>query len=146
MDIVKCNACYLPYLCFNQNNKSMKIAKQTFLAILVAVISFVPASAADDDYIILNNKEDAGEVIHRSQNQIPILCQLLPDSIWITYLDDLGPVSIEVENQNTGEYNIVYANALIGTMALPISGSIGHWLIVFTLSSGTVFYGYFDIS
>ena len=121
MDIVKCNACYLPYLCFNQNNKSMKIAKQTFLAILVAVISFVPASAADDDYIILNNKEDAGEVIHRSQNQIPILCQLLPDSIWITYLDDLGPVSIEVENQNTGEYNIVYANALIGTMALPIS-------------------------
>lgn len=58
---------------------------------------------------------------------------------------DLGLLSVEIENHTTGEYDISNVNVLAGTMAFPISGTPGHWLIRFTLPSGVQYYGEFDI-
>lgn len=63
----------------------------------------------------------------------------------VTFLADLGTVSVEIENQTTGEYNQTTMNALAGPALFPISGTSGHWTITFTLTSGVRYCGEFDI-
>ena len=63
----------------------------------------------------------------------------------VNYLYDLGSVTVEIENQTTGEYCQSVVNALAGPMPFIISGTSGHWRISFTLSSGIFYYGEFDI-
>ena len=66
-------------------------------------------------------------------------------SIVASYLYDLGSVTVEIENQTTGEYSQSVVNALAGPMPFIISGTSGHWRVSFTLSSSVCYYGEFDI-
>lgn len=121
--------------------------KTSFKLLCVAIASLVfslPVYSGDDDIdLIIAQSGSGGDVIHREQ--IPITCTLLPETILVNYLLSLGPVSIEIENQTTGEYSQTLVNALAGPMVLPISGSAGQWTIMFTLPSGVQYYGEFDI-
>ena len=85
-------------------------------------------------------------MIHRAPAQIPISCFLEDNaSLMVFFLADLGSVSVEIENQTTGEYNQTTMNALAGPALFPISGTSGHWTITFTLTSGVRYCGEFDI-
>lgn len=66
-------------------------------------------------------------------------------TIMVNFRFDLGSVSIEIENETTGEYDQTTVNATQGVHPFLISGTSGHWTITFTLSNGVVFYGEFDI-
>lgn len=57
----------------------------------------------------------------------------------------MGSVSAEIENESTGEYSQTTINATQGVHPFLISGNAGHWTITFTISSGVVYYGEFDI-
>ena len=61
----------------------------------------------------------------------------------VNFLFNLGYVSVEIENQTTGEYDQTVVNAQEGPMLFPISGTAGQWAITFTLPGGVVLNGYF---
>ena len=114
---------------------------------LLALISF-PFSAKGDGPatpIIVSPQSSNGTVLHRDLSSVPILCMREGDCLEVIFLENLGSVSVEIENQTTGEYTQTVVNALAGSMLFPISGTAGLWTITFTLSSGGQYYGTFNI-
>lgn len=123
------------------------LKKAFFLILILLGMCAFAAKSADGQTVTIHTAGDqaTGEVIHRSPVIIPITCFIDVPNLHIYFLSDLGTVSIEIENLSTGEESQFAFNALAGPMILPISGTPGHWLIRFTLSSGVQYYGEFDI-
>lgn len=124
------------------------------LLLLSAFLMLVPnwSSKADGgDVQIPVNVGDGGTnnggPLHHAPALVPISATYFSSlsSIVASYLYDLGSVTVEIENQTTGEYSQSVVNALAGPMPFIISGTSGHWRISFTLSSGVCYYGEFDI-
>ena len=123
------------------------------LLLAVALLLAVPCTfiyAGDDDpvdVVIGDGGSNCGGRPHHAPALIPISATYYPSttSIVVNYLYDLGSVTVEIENQTTGEYCQSVVNALAGPMPFIISGTSGHWRISFTLSSGIFYYGEFDI-
>lgn len=124
----------------------MRAIIKILLSLFIGLIVPFPTMATNDvevtDIIIVLDPSD-GQVVHRGP--APISGCYWEDAIRVCFLEFLGCVVVEVENQTTGEYNQSNVNALVGPMTFPISGTSGHWTIRFTLSDGTVYYGNFDI-
>lgn len=117
---------------------------KTLIASLVALLSAMPIYAGEgSDLVYLQRKDEEGEVIHRAPELIPITCTIEESTLSVNFLDNLGYIVIEIENQATLEYSQITVNALAGPMVLPISGTSGNWTITFTLSSGVQYYGEF---
>lgn len=78
---------------------------------------------------------------------IPLDCVYYsnPSTIVVNFHSSLGSVSVEIENQTTGEYSQTMVNAVAGPRSFPISGNAGFWTVTFTLSNGAVYYGDFVI-
>lgn len=113
-------------------------------AILASLVLCAPAWGDEDVNIIIVDPNDSGaEVIHRLPAQAPVLCSLVENSLEVTFLFNLGAITVEIENQTTGEYSQTVMNAVAGPMVFPISGNAGFWTITFTLSNGAVYYGEF---
>ena len=110
-----------------------------------------PAKADDGDVQIPVNVGDGGTNNGGPTHHAPVLIPISAtyysslSSIVVNYLYDLGSVTVEIENQTTGEYCQSVVNALAGPMPFFISGTSGHWRITFTLPSGVSYYGEFDI-
>ena len=66
-------------------------------------------------------------------------------TIAVDFQDNLGYVSVEIENLTTGEYTQTMVNSADGSAIFPISGNAGFWTITFSLSDGTVYYGEFNL-
>ena len=82
--------------------KSIKLILSILLGILFSFVSM-----AEEQTITIRMAGDltTGEVIHRSPALVPLSCILEDDAcLAITWLADLGTVSVEIENQSTGEY------------------------------------------
>lgn len=106
------------------------------------------ATQTDEEIIPIYESNDPSiPTPPKAPGQIPIECVYLSSAstIVVNYLYDLGSVTVEIENQTTGEYSQSVVNALAGPMPFIISGTYGFWRITFTLSSGMVYYGEFDI-
>ena len=106
------------------------------------------ATQTDEEIIPIYESNDPSiPTPPKAPGQIPIECVYLSSAstIVVNYLYDLGSVTVEIENQTTGEYSQSVVNALAGPMPFIISGTSGHWRISFTLSSGVCYYGEFDI-
>ena len=63
----------------------------------------------------------------------------------VNFLYDLGSVSVEIENETTGEYNQTTINATQGVHPIIVSGDAGAYVITFTLNNGQAFIGEFEI-
>lgn len=122
----------------------MKVKHKLILACAVALGLALPAVADEPANIIIINPK-ADEVIHRNPQQVPITCVCLSQALEVSFLSNLGAVSVEIENETTGEYTHTVVNAVAGPMVFPISGNAGFWTITFTLSNGAVYYGDFVI-
>lgn len=66
-------------------------------------------------------------------------------SIIVYFLDDLGPVSVAIENLSTGSYVQTVMNARQGVYPFRISGEEGIYRISFTLSNGHRYAGMFEL-
>lgn len=115
------------------------------LAVVTATLSALSLRAEESVSIILINPPGNSEVIHRDLSPSPILCTVFDAYVYIVFLDDLGLVSVEIENQTTGDYSQTTTDALIGHVVFPISSSTGQWTITFTLMDGRIYYGVFLI-
>ena len=106
------------------------------------------ATQTDEEIIPIYESNDPSiPTPPKAPGQIPIECVYLSSAstIVVNYFYDLGSVTVEIENQTTGEYSQSVVNALAGPMPFIISGTSGHWSITFTLSSGVQYCGEFDI-
>lgn len=127
--------------------------KKIFL-LLVVLFSCAPLMSAQtgggDDPIIIfvgsGGNEGGASGIH-APIQIPIQAAYYSSlsTIMVNFLYDLGSVSVETENETTGEYAQTIINATQGFHPFLISGTEGHWSITFTLSNGVVYFGEFNI-
>ena len=87
------------------------------------------------------------EPLHRNPGIVPISCSVDLNAfcLFVTFSYDLGDVDIVLENQTTGEYSLTSVDSATGGAIIPFSGSSGTWIIIFTLASGDVFEGEFDL-
>lgn len=108
-----------------------------------------PGGGNDPIEIIIVDEHGSTEgspIIH-APALIPIqaTCYLTLNTIMVNFLYDLGSVGVEIENQTAGTCSQMTVNATQGVHPFLISGNAGHWTITFTISSGVVYYGEFDI-
>ena len=103
----------------------------------------------DPTEIIIVGEGGSGEGTpsHKASVPVPITAAYNASlsTIMVNFLFDLGYVSVEIENQTTGEYDQTVVNAQEGPMLFPISGTAGQWAITITLSVGSVYLGIFEI-
>lgn len=123
-----------------------KILVMLLGALLASLALSAPARGDEDVNIIIVDPHDpSAEVLHRDATQVPITCTVADSYLEVTFLSNLGSVSVEIENQTTGEYTQTSVNSAISPAIFPISGNAGFWTITFTLPDGTVYYGEFTI-
>lgn len=123
--------------------------KKFLIMLLGAILALfsVSFSARGDEVtlIIIYPHGPDVPVLHRDETSSPIQCNLDQGYLEVTFLSDLGFVSVEIENQTTSEYTQTVVNSAVGLAIFPISGNAGFWSITFSLSDGTVYYGEFVI-
>ena len=114
--------------------------------ILPLFVAAAPSAMSDTSLIPVRSIRQGGEIL-RSPAQIPLMCAVDTDipCIFVSFLDDLGDVDIVLENQTTGEYSLTSVDSATGGAIIPFSGSSGTWIIIFTLVSGDVFEGEFEL-
>lgn len=120
-------------------------------AFLIMLVPFQKIMANGDGDQILISFDEGGTNGQGPIYHVPALIPITGyysstlSTIVVNFPFNLGYVSIEIENQTTGEYSQSLINALAGPMLLPISGTAGQWTITFSLSSGIQYFGEFDI-
>ena len=123
--------------------------KKNAVGIIILLYSFSSPLFADVPIPILpegTSTSDVGEIIYRTPALVPLACVLEDDAcLAITWFADLGTVSVEIENQSTGEYYQNEVCACEGTDNFLISGSAGAWRLTVTLSNDECFIGEFQI-
>lgn len=128
--------------------------KRILPLILFAVLAaaFVPQTclADDENTTVIHIEQTSGfgdTPIIRSPDSIPIQAVYYPaiSTIVVNFLNNLGSVSVEIENQTTGSYSQTNINATQSAHPFVISGDDGVYEITFTLSDGHVYTGSFEI-
>lgn len=133
--------------------KKHNIMKRTivlFTALFVAItasFAFTGVSKGDDIPIPLESKEFEEDTIIIRAPVIPIEASVDPvqSIITVSFLSNVGFVSIEVTNLITGGVNYYYENSNSGCAILPFSGVTGYYIIRFMTDDGRLYYGYFSI-
>jgi len=115
---------------------------------LFAPLSFAQTGGDDPTVIVVGNSGGhGGENPHHAPIVIPIQAAYYSSitTIVVDFLDDLGNVSVEIENLTTGAYSQTMINATQGVHPFIISGDSGVYEITFALTNGQVFIGSFEI-
>ena len=127
--------------------------KKLFILIVVLVIAMVPimsthcyACGDDPTTIVIGDFNTNGSPIFHAPALVPIQAAYYASlsTIMVNFLYDLGSVSVEIENETTGEYSQTTINATQGVHPFLISGTSGHWKITFILYNGMEYFGEFD--
>ena len=63
----------------------------------------------------------------------------------VYFFDNLGDVTVEIENTDTAEYHSYLVDSSLGGDSFLISGDPGHYTITFTLANGTEYIGEWEL-
>lgn len=98
---------------------------------------------------IINGEGDSGTSgpVNRAPSYVPIAAEYWDavSSIIVFFRNDLGTVSIAIENLSTGSCIQTVVNARQGVFPFRISGEEGIYRISFTLSNGHKYTGMFEL-
>ena len=127
-----------------------KFIKMLFAGILAIACLYGPKSMAFQSearltILIRHTPSDAPEA-PRSPSNVIVLAEYddVLNSVVASLVNAGTSVDVSIENLSTGEsYNDAVSGN--GIAVLPISGSSGLWVITFTLGSGEVFEGEFEL-
>jgi len=120
----------------------------------LALIMSAPLSMAQNgggnnpfEIIIEEGGSNEGGPNHRSPDIIPIEASYSPSlsCLELTFSENLGAVTVRIENLTTGAYSQTVINAVQGSQYLPITGDAGEYEITFTLLDGHIYIGTFEI-
>lgn len=92
------------------------------------------------------NESEMDTIIWRAP-LVPIYATVIPAQsiISVTFMSNVGDVSIEVTNLYTGEEYYYEESSLFGGSILPFSGGAGYYFIRFRVMEGGSYYGYFTV-
>lgn len=131
---------------------SFVMKKLLFVLFLIFFTSpFLHAQTGGDEpvIIIIGSEGDGngGGPIKRAPALIPIQAAYYPSlcALLVNFIYDLGQVAVEIENQTTGESIQSTINATQGVHPFSLPNIAGDYMITFTLPSGRVYSGAFEI-
>lgn len=119
-------------------------------ALFVAASStFAFSVKTNDDEIPIPlecNESEMDTIIWRGPI-VPIYAAVIPAQsiISVTFINNMGDVSIEVTNLYTGDDYYYEESSQSGGALLPFSGAPGYYFIRFRVTGGTSYYGYFTV-
>ena len=127
--------------------------KKTILLLIIALVasSFNYSSAScydgDDEIIIEEGTSHSGteNEHHRTVIPIQVFYSSALSAVNVYFFDNLGNVTIEIENTDTAEYHSYLVDSSLGGDSFLISGDPGHYTITFTLANGTEYIGEWDL-
>ena len=119
--------------------------KETIILLIVALVasSFNYSSAScydgDDEIIIEEGTSHSGteNEHHRTVIPIQVFYSSALSAVNVYFFDNLGDVTVEIENTDTAEYHSYLVDSSLGGDSFIISGDPGHYTITFTLANGT---------
>lgn len=130
-------------------NKKLFIYVVAFIIATLISVDTVQCHADDDNVVIIisNNGSLGGDTGHHVPALIPIQAVYSPSiaTIFVSFLYDLGSVSVEIENLTTGAYSQAVINATQGVHPFLITGDEGAYKITFILSNGKAYIGSFEL-
>lgn len=125
--------------------------KKTLSLLCAGLICFGSAAIPDGDEgqtvpISLSTTHEHS-IPPKSPSLVPIGCIYYPSvsTLSISFLDNLGTVSFELENQTSGALFQTTINATPGVFPFQFSGGIGLYVISFSLVNGDIYTGSFQI-
>ena len=132
--------------------------KKVTLSILLAFTAFVyafainPVPARDTSQVIpIIGGDGSGmgggpRTLQISELQACVISLFGDYYIVVTVTQNLGQVEFTITNSSTGEYLDGEFNALPGSYPIPISGTPGYYMVLFTLLDGRSCYGSFVLN
>ena len=129
--------------------------RNMFLAIAAVLFStLLPVTAAADDdkdedviFILIDKIGMPGQPIKRSMDIVPVECVYygIDRTVNITYLEDIGSVSVTVTNRFTGETFVEFCDSSEGTSVIQTTGSAGDYHIFIEAEGGIMYEGDFHV-
>jgi hypothetical protein len=119
----------------------------TTLLMLVSIAGTATFATMDDDdpvIIIINNGESLGGP--RTPTQPPIQGVVYGGTIYLGFASDFGTVDVVIDEDMSGLILHTVVDSSNLSAAIPFSEDEGDFRITFTLSSGTVYYGEFELT
>lgn len=119
-----------------------------FIRLLLLSLSLMMTNLlqANEGTPIIIRVEPSGGHINRFQEEVPITCYVDTDAgyLVVSFSGSIGNVRIDIDNITTGESSSSVLPGS-GTSILYFSGTQGSWIVTFTLSTGEVYYGEFNV-
>lgn len=120
-----------------------------FAVLMTYVNGFAISQRIEGDDIpipLISNESEADTIIIRSPT-VPVAATLIPTQsiISVTFMYNMGEVSVEISNLFTGEEYYYEESSFSGSAILPFTGSAGYYIIRFRTETGVCCYGYFSI-
>lgn len=103
------------------------------------------AFAQDYTDVTLHEQIPNGSIIPRSQNAIPIACCVISNTIFVSFSEDIGEVEVTLEEVSNGIIFQTFVDSSDHSAILPFSGASGEYTITFSLSSGVVYCGIYEL-
>lgn len=126
-----------------------KIALLLVAALLALPFNFTSAFCydGDDEIIIEEETSHSGteNEHHRTVIPIQVFYSSALSDVNVYFFDNLGDVTVEIENTDTAEYHSYLVDSSLGGDSFLISGAPGHYTITFTLANGTEYIGEWEI-
>lgn len=127
--------------------------KKTIILSIIALVasSFNYSSAScydgDDEIIIEEGTSHSGteNEHHRTVIPIQVFYSSALSAVNVYFFDNLGNVTVEIENTDTAEYHSYLVDSSLGGDSFLISGDPGHYTITLILATGTEYIGEWEI-
>ena len=114
--------------------------------LIAAMLCFAAVSYAQDLIdVTLIEQPPTDELTPRTSSVVPITCCVITDTIYLSFDSNLGVINVVLEEESEG----IILQTPIDTSSLsaiiPFSGTSGEYYITFTLPTGTIYEGQFEI-
>ena len=108
------------------------------LCLSIAPLFSIPAS---QDYQEIPIKGGEASDHPRQLFEVPIAAYYYGSAIYVSFSENIGNVDVTVEDLSEGIMLQTVLDSSLGTAIIPFNASNGEYLITFSLSSGSLYYG-----
>ena len=117
----------------------------TFISILFLTCTML--SAAPFVVIVIRMEPSITKTQPRSAGLVPVECLYngMDQTVNITYLEDIGSVSVTVTNRFTGETFVEFCDSSEGTSVIQTTGAAGDYHIFIEAEGGIMYEGDFHV-
>ena len=115
----------------------------TFISILFLTCTMLSAAP----FVVIRMEPSITKTQPRSAGLVPVECLYngMDQTVNITYLEDIGSVSVTVTNRFTGETFVEFCDSSEGTSVIQTTGAAGDYHIFIEAAGGRMYEGDFHV-